>query len=719
MPYPVNRTDGTQLTSLEDFRVDSNSTSLTLMGRGVVNYGRLVAENFVKLLENFTSPTPPIHPTQGQIWFQTYDPTTVPPTPVNKIKVYLGGSVGNPVGWVTVGGAYNSPTPPPNPEPGDLWYNPGSFDVNGNVEQSPSLYFWRCRGPNKTSCGWQGVNHPNVQENPPSNPTDGAAEPLEGTLWWMLPEKQLWVYDSESGGQASPPTIRFDGTPVPPGWTLVGPHYQKNTQTRVEQATVQNTTAGTNNVLKVFSDDMLVGVFVEEPFIPQNPGIDFPGFSTYKVSNTDTNINYDTPPHFRKGLNLNTGLGAKLVGVAENSELLSNVPITEFIGRGVTDRVATYPNGNNAVDLGSATNHWKDFYTQRVLAGTSTVAGPDVAGAVTLSTTDAGTITDSANKFVRGTPNLYGLATMANDAVNAGRAVQWATTRATKVDGDVESPTLNVDGTANWNYATAFSTQGIGKIRTEATTIADAKVTQLKTELSNGTSCVAHWCTPRRTSVAGVVETYGPDLNVNGDSDWTYTTQFSEMGKQAIRIEASAVFNGSVAGLYVPLNNSSSPTAQHNLGNPSARWGTIYAAVFDGTATRANYADLAERYHADAPYEVGTVMVFGGVNEVTASSVAHETGIVGIVSESPAYLMNAAAGKNDTHPAIGIHGRLPVRVIGPVKKFDYLVASDVPGVAKSLNRRPEPGDVYSIIGRALESKLDAAEGLVLSAVGFK
>ena len=108
--------------------------------------------------------------------------------------------------------------------------------------------------------------------------------------------------------------------------------------------------------------------------------------------------------------------------------------------------------------------------------------------------------------------------------------------------------------------------------------------------------------------------------------------------------------------------------------------GDVFAVVFNGTATAARYADLAEKYITDKEYEVGTVVEVGGDEEVTASTANKRP--IGVVSQSPAFMMNSEQ-TNGTY--IGIKGRLPIRVIGPVKKGCSLVPSDIPGVAKMGN----------------------------------
>lgn len=99
--------------------------------------------------------------------------------------------------------------------------------------------------------------------------------------------------------------------------------------------------------------------------------------------------------------------------------------------------------------------------------------------------------------------------------------------------------------------------------------------------------------------------------------------------------------------------------------------GDIYATLFRGQATSAQYADLAEKYLADADYAVGTVMVVGGEKEVTASSWGQRA--IGVVSANPAYIMNSEL---DGGTLIALKGRVPVKVIGTIRKGDRLVASN-------------------------------------------
>ena len=138
---------------------------------------------------------------------------------------------------------------------------------------------------------------------------------------------------------------------------------------------------------------------------------------------------------------------------------------------------------------------------------------------------------------------------------------------------------------------------------------------------------------------------------------------------------------------------------------------------FRGIATSAEYADLAERYAADEEYEAGTVVRLGGTHEITQTMQAHDSDVFGIVSTSPGFEMNAAAGTDATHPFVALAGRVPCKVIGKVVKGQRIVSSNTPGHAMAI---ATPADqCYAIIGRALESKDTDDAGTIEVVVGAK
>jgi hypothetical protein len=137
----------------------------------------------------------------------------------------------------------------------------------------------------------------------------------------------------------------------------------------------------------------------------------------------------------------------------------------------------------------------------------------------------------------------------------------------------------------------------------------------------------------------------------------------------------------------------------------------IRANVIHARATSAAYADIAERFAADAVMTPGAVVMFGGAQEITETAEELSEKVFGVVSTQPAYMMNSGAGNNDSHPFVAMTGRTPVRVTGTVNKGDRLVSSSVKGTARAA-RTGESINPFHVIGRALESKSDAGIGLV-------
>jgi len=122
--------------------------------------------------------------------------------------------------------------------------------------------------------------------------------------------------------------------------------------------------------------------------------------------------------------------------------------------------------------------------------------------------------------------------------------------------------------------------------------------------------------------------------------------------------------------------------------------------VLNATATAARYADLAERYEADAVYVPGTVVIVGGEKEITVTRMAANPAVAGVISKTPAYMMNSEAGSDETHPYVALKGRVPCKVYGPVTKGDLLVTSRHPGYACAYVHGDHPKAAFAT---ALES----------------
>jgi filamentous hemagglutinin len=165
-------------------------------------------------------------------------------------------------------------------------------------------------------------------------------------------------------------------------------------------------------------------------------------------------------------------------------------------------------------------------------------------------------------------------------------------------------------------------------------------------------------------------------------------------------------FNFTSGNLSVSNLLNSGANGVGNIGNATTTFNTVFAK-----ATTAQYADLAENYLADAVYEPGTVVVFGGDKEITVSNIDHDPRIAGVVSTDPAYLMNS--GQNNGTP-VALAGRVPCRVQGPVSKGDRLV-NVAPGIAGKFD--PAKAELGCVVGKSLADLLDDQVATIEIAVG--
>jgi hypothetical protein len=153
------------------------------------------------------------------------------------------------------------------------------------------------------------------------------------------------------------------------------------------------------------------------------------------------------------------------------------------------------------------------------------------------------------------------------------------------------------------------------------------------------------------------------------------------------------------------LGNVITTGANTTAGTITGNW-----SLSAGSRLNATYADLAEKYTADADYEPGTVLVFGGEHEVTFSTNSDSFRVAGVVTTNPAYTMNNdCVGEHVV--TIALQGRVPVKVIGPVFKGDLLVScSNGHAIVNNIAR------AGTIIGKSLENFTDSS-GIIEVAVG--
>jgi len=189
-----------------------------------------------------------------------------------------------------------------------------------------------------------------------------------------------------------------------------------------------------------------------------------------------------------------------------------------------------------------------------------------------------------------------------------------------------------------------------------------------------------------------------------------YTTNTGDITN--VSVSGNGLSGGGASGsVTITSNATNSNTGSTIVFRDSS--GNFSAGVITATTTAARYADLAERYTADADYEAGTVLVFGGEAEVTQCTSKYDKRIAGIVSTDPAFLMNESL---EDGVSVGLVGRLPCKVVGEVRKGDLMVSSDTAGHAEAWRDESNP-PAGSVIGKALENKTGAGADVIEVVVG--
>jgi hypothetical protein len=173
------------------------------------------------------------------------------------------------------------------------------------------------------------------------------------------------------------------------------------------------------------------------------------------------------------------------------------------------------------------------------------------------------------------------------------------------------------------------------------------------------------------------------------------------------------------SGLYAGANRFAGAIAPSSVTTSAIAGGGTVSGVWTlsaGARFQSTYADVAERFEADAVYEPGTVVELGGDKEVTSVKDDLSDNVFGVVSNTAALMMNSVVGNDKTHPAIAISGRVQVKVIGKVKKGERLVSA-----GNGIARAALVGEATSFnsIGRSLAHKHSSELGTVEAIVIIK
>ena len=331
--------------------------------------------------------------------------------------------------------------------------------------------------------------------------------------------------------------------------------------------------------------------------------------------------------------------------------------------------------GTTGYSLGSPDAEWKDDYVSQ---GSLYVNGQKVLQE------EAGTIVVSAD-------------------TNQNVSVQ------TSGSGDIElDPTgtgiIQIKGTLQIEDGTNI-TNSTGNAVTFASPIAtDA--------LSSKTADTDLVLSGKGTGIVRVADslTISGDLTVNGTTTTINSTVLTVDDKNIILAQGAAD-SSAANGAGLTIDGANATLTYAATGDKWSFNKDVYTSgVFQGTATSAQYADLAEKYEADAEYAPGTVLHFGGDKEVTVCDTDHCTRTAGVVSTAPAYRMNDGLEAEFT-AMVALTGRVPCKVKGPVRKGDMMVSA-----GNGFARAEANPKVGAVIGKSLEN-FDGEEGLIEVVVG--
>jgi len=248
-------------------------------------------------------------------------------------------------------------------------------------------------------------------------------------------------------------------------------------------------------------------------------------------------------------------------------------------------------------------------------------------------------------------------------------------------------------------------------VKTDGNGIIDVKGVKINSSSANildVTSTTVAVNTPGTVSIIAASGTTEANTNVTLKGQFTLGASSTFVASSATNsTNATNATNLSVGGLY----RSAATAATANTIAARDGSGDLTAIIFRGTATSAQYADLAEYYTTDQEYAPGTVLVFGGSAETTTTNIFSDVRLAGVVSTAPGYIMNSELA--GTRACIALQGRVPCKVVGQVKKGDMLTTAGIPGhAAKAMDPK-----IGTIIGKALEDKDYSEAGVIEVAVG--
>lgn len=459
------------------------STSLDLVGPGYINYGKDIAQNFVKLLENFSSPFPPVNAIEGQLWYDTSNPSK------GVLRVNNGTVTGT--RWQNASGIYQQPTDPLDEyssavTEGDMW-------IDTSVNQVKIRYGneWSIVGPNATSG---------------DDKTGSEAVFLESDIGNKFPVILHWangkVVEVISFNDFTPRSVIDGFTTLKVGVNLTSKNNAKYYGT-AERASnlirsdgvivsandiLKNRSSGipggkqihtgtfiieTGNGGEKFTDSILDGLVVfsnEEKSYIHSYCDENGGFINYVGPDTTFDVGFKPSAgsylSFNKnktlGINTNTVAGSSTLDVNGSGRfagtLTVNISSTSNIGLSVVGTILTHGKlqaNSGIVNSGETISQGK--ITVGVNNGNGTIIEP-----ITNNTYDIG----SASKPFR---NIYATSIISASTGTGNITIygtvsaagQLVTTRKFKIQGQVQASEIQFNGTSDVTFDTVISSNAI------------------------------------------------------------------------------------------------------------------------------------------------------------------------------------------------------------------------------------------------------------------
>jgi hypothetical protein len=414
-----------------------------------------------------------------------------------------------------------------------------------------------------------------------------------------------------------------------------------------------------------------------------------------------------------------------------NGSQLTGIDATS-IQSGTSNVRVVSSGGNVAVGIGGTANVVVVATTGQFVTGVNSVSG-NITGGNISATNLSGSLTTAAQANITSVGTLTSLSV--TGTVQGGNVATAGTVSAT---GNITGGNLTINGSAVITGNLSVSgTETIFNVANLTVNDKDIIVANNVTGGANvngagiqaGNPATATWffnnATTSWQSNISITPTSNGVANLGGASNFfgnaflstasvTGNVQGGNILTAGLISATGAITGAAITGtsLTVSTGNVScgnivntNANGVGNIGSTGTRFNQVFAL-----ASSAQYADLAEKYTADAEYAPGTVVVFGGTAEVTVDAVDSDRRVAGVVSTNPAYIMNDGLAAPFV-AAVALTGRVPCLVTGTVRKGDLMVSA-----GNGAARAEENPAVGTVIGKALADH-DGAEGVIEVVVG--